>query len=351
MHFPGSGNPVYQMTLRQVQARPRRRGWRWWVSNAVYLTMLAPALIVYFGQWAGLLLWRDAYPIARDLSGVLFLLTLYAIFTHIGILLRILLMAANLISHMRTTGSWDLLVLTGIPARQIISGMWWAIVRATLRGWLYLLPLRVGATVYTGVSLSYPFVTYYSSYGPTPNVRNLDVSLVPPSPLALLLIVPLSFAFSVIAGAVVAAIGLLASALVRRVSGAGVVAFVLMFALLGGSVLLAAIGYRVGQVLFPPDNFAITPVYTDFTRINNGVALAWFDNGGSLLSSLIVYSTTPGPVDAATLWALIRRGTWQTFSLWTLLLTPAIFAVLVALLTATLLRLARGAAIRAGALP
>lgn len=352
MRFPGSDNPVYLMTLRQLQARPRRHGWRWWVSSGLYVVMLALALIVFFGHWAGLLLWRNPYPIVRALETLLVFLTFYAIFTHIGILFRTLLTAASLISSTRTSASWDLLVLTGLPARQIVSGLWWAVMRAALPDWLRLLPLRVGATVYIGASFSYPMIGLYSySLGMTTGSRTPDLVLVPPSPLGLLLIVPLSLGFSLLAGALAAAIGLLASSLVKRASLALAIAFALLIGLLGTGLLVAALAHRVSWTLFPPDNFALTPAYADFTTINNAVALSWFDNGGSLLSSLVVYSAMPAPVDSGALWALVRNRNGQIYSGWSVALIPVIVAGLAWLLRRVLLAVARRAVVRAGALP
>ncbi len=349
MRFPGSDNPVYQITLRQLQPRPKRRGWRWLLANGLYIFMLAVALIVYFGQWAGLLLWRDAYPIVRGLGSLLPLLMLYAIFSHIGNLLRILLLAANLISSMRTTAAWDLLVLTGIPARRIVGGMWWAVLRATLVDWLRLLPLRVGAVTYLAVSLTYP--TGIITYGTPMSYRSSGLNLVPPSPLGLLLIVPLSLGLSLFAGALVASLGLFASAVVKRASAALAIAATLLVVLLGAGLLVSAVVHRVSLVVFPPSNFGATALYAGLTEVNNALVLSWFDNGGAFSSTLIQYGTTRGPVELTTLWSLFRSGNRTGFTLSAFGMSAALIVTILTLLNRLFLRLARWAVVRAGALP
>ena len=348
MRFPGSDNPVYQMTLRQLRTRPPARGWRRWAAHGLYAVALAVALIAYLGEWAGLLLWRDANPLHVALQPFMLIVSLYVVFAHAGLLLRTLLMAANSISSARATGTWDLWVMTGISARHIVSGVWWAVLRAMLPGWLRLLPLRVGVITYIGAASSYQTARYVAYQL---GMRNASLQLVPPGPLGLLLLVPLSLALALLSGSVIAAMGLLASALVRRVGAAYAIAAGVLLLLLGAGLLSGMLAERGLYAVFPPGDVRGTAAYSVLSNVTAAATLSWFDNGALLTTQLINYDAVSGPVDAARLWSLFRPGSNAVYP------EPAFWGALglvVGLLSAivtVLLRLARWAVVRAGALP
>jgi len=61
---------------------------------------------------------------------------------------RTLAFAANSISREKRGGTWDLLLLTPMSARQIARGKWWATLQNVWRDYLLLALLRAGALVW-----------------------------------------------------------------------------------------------------------------------------------------------------------------------------------------------------------
>jgi hypothetical protein len=83
---------------------------------------------------------------------VLCLLPVVLVF-HFALMLRVLLWTSNSITREKGSGTWDLLLLSGIPARRIILNKWWATVQRALPAYLHLMWLRLGVIAWVGAWL------------------------------------------------------------------------------------------------------------------------------------------------------------------------------------------------------
>ncbi len=82
-------------------------------------------------------------------SGVSFGYSLAVVITHFGIILNTLYIASSAVAReKRETQRWDALILTGVSARAIVLGKWWAIIRTLWREYLLLTVLRTIAILY-----------------------------------------------------------------------------------------------------------------------------------------------------------------------------------------------------------
>jgi hypothetical protein len=89
-----------------------------------------------------MLLARTTYPFILLLA-----LTLHLHFTTIQ---RTLTLAADTIRREKRSGTWESLLLTGVDARRLVLGKWWAVVRMVWRDYVLLAGLRAGVSVGLG---------------------------------------------------------------------------------------------------------------------------------------------------------------------------------------------------------
>jgi hypothetical protein len=74
----------------------------------------------------------------------LYLVMLIAIVSFcIWIEVRMVIVAVNSVWRQRRADTWESLILTGIDARQIVLGKWWAVVRQTWRSYVHLAALKL----------------------------------------------------------------------------------------------------------------------------------------------------------------------------------------------------------------
>lgn len=340
-----TANPITQAEIRHQQrsTRPGSRGWRWF-QRGLYVLALVVACVVYFGEWAGIVLQRDATPVFTALGPLPALLILYGLALQVVILLRTLAAASHSVTRETSAANWDTLILTGISGWQIVVGKWWATLRATARDWLLLLPIRVGLVTAAAIELTRNTLQFVVSMDPSNAV-------VPPSPIGLLLLVPVLTALTFGNAAVVAALGVLASVSVRRAvlalpAGVALMASVVVLTVLTGLGVQRAIydSYQVGDI----DGYER---YIFSINVISTVMVTTVDNGTSLSFPFASYRLLPVPVDPAAFWQLfdsLRMQPQRGAVLWTSL---ALSLAGAAALVGILLWLATRAAVGLGALP
>ena len=158
-----SSSPIIQaeLTYQQRSSAPRRRrlwrrilAWPWKILLAL---AVMSAVVVLVGEITAAAIGYDFAhlpPETHPFAGiVLFIIPLVAlvpltILIHFRTQLRTLALAANTISREKRGGTWDLLLLTPMDARQIVRGKWWATLRHVWRGYALLALLRAGALVW-----------------------------------------------------------------------------------------------------------------------------------------------------------------------------------------------------------
>lgn len=141
-------NPIAQAEIAYQQRTGRARRWWRWLARGVTLLAVAAGLILYASEIAGVLLQR--VPLIGterlEIGGVLLLIFTTAL--HFMLMFRTLALTANSITREAQGNTWELLVLTGLDARQIVLGKWWATVRRMWRLYAVLALLRACVAVW-----------------------------------------------------------------------------------------------------------------------------------------------------------------------------------------------------------
>lgn len=154
------------------------------------------------------------------------LLVVYGILLHVQTVGKTLSLGVHAVITRTHTGAWESLVMTGIDARRLVYGRWWAVVQLTWRRFLLLGIIRAAAILGLGMVLinngSRAFV--YVSEGPS----------VSPTLDALLAVVAI-VTLTVVNGMFTAAAGVLGSFFARAESPG----------------LFTAIAARIGALLLP----------------------------------------------------------------------------------------------------
>lgn len=209
-------NVVAQTELAyQRRSSHTQRRWRHRLGRVTIIAVLLVSMILLWGEVAGALLQRDAGPIGDRLGIIAWAAAVYVLVFHFTTMLRTLGLAANSLARERQNNTWEMLVLTGIDAREIVYGKWSATVRNQWRQYVLLGVLRAGMAVWLGAYSSreilnlllggYIYGSYYS-----------DIQVVLPSPLKILVGAALVFVLTLASLPFTAACGVLASAQVKR---------------------------------------------------------------------------------------------------------------------------------------
>lgn len=340
-------NPILRAELARHRHNDRQPArWRRYLTRGLYVLALLVSAIVYFGEWTGVLLWRETRDILTTLLVTLPFLLVYVVVMHLILSLRTLALATHSVSRETATGTWDVLILTHQSGWRIVVGKWWATLVALRRPWLRLVPLRVGLVTFIAAYLSHDTMVYLSFLEPGQIVA-------PPSAARLLLIIPLLLAYTVLNAAVLAAIGVLAGLFVRRANTALALAVSTAVGLLVCAVIGGLVVQRVISESYELGDYEGYADYVVAVNLVNTLIVTAVDNGTTLNASLVTYRLLPPsvrPADAA--WALfdLRNGRYDPDRTRTVFGSLALsFASGVGLLAA-LLWLARRAARRAGAL-
>jgi hypothetical protein len=204
-------NPIIWQELSHQQRNAPRFLQRWWI--------LGPLLIFLMVVMVGSTLTQIDYP-TRELG-------IYMIWVvQIATISRALVAGANTISREHVGLTWDALVLTGVSAQQILFGKWraalrrvgpWMVMFGVIR--LAMIPILFIALVNRCAAV----LLQYASYGYDEPV---EVSWVP---WAAVLVVVMSVVMTILEVMCCTAIGLAASAVMRRGIAATLAALIVRF--------------------------------------------------------------------------------------------------------------------------
>jgi hypothetical protein len=150
----------------QYQARMlrQRRGWRAWLGRRMVDAALIVALFLALLSAVAALLRVNTQPFYEAVPLLLIFPPMVAVMLHFGLIIRALAFSSNSIARERQQDSWDLLVLTGVDARQVVMGKWAATVRSLWPSFIRLGLLRACIVLFLG-SLLGTGGNYASLYG------------------------------------------------------------------------------------------------------------------------------------------------------------------------------------------
>ncbi|MBA3869756.1 MAG: hypothetical protein H0X30_11470 [Anaerolineae bacterium] len=287
---------------------------RAWISRTIMWLVITVSLIHFGGLFIASLLQRDPTPIVRSLGALSVLLIVFTVYYHFYLMFQTIALTANSITREKEAQTWELVVLTGINARQIVRGKWWATVQRQFSRYLLLGVMRAGATAAIGISVTASFYNASSSNNGTLQLPHAMTILISSCFGILFTIANLGFS---------AACGVMGSAVSRRSSIAILRGFVLQ-------IVITVVPALFLSVIFLPYLSTSQPTFIDsaLQAIIWGIASA-VDNGFNLLSfplyvSFESYAIRPHaaivPVTfdwiAAAILALILYGLLIWFALW-----------------------------------
>ena len=148
------------------------------MSRIILIAALTLALILAGSEFAGVLLYRDPDPISRAFGVLNILPVATAFILHFVLMIQTLSLSANSVAREKQANNWDMLVLTGIDARQIIRGKWWATVLRMWPMYAFLGILRAAVIIWFGASLTRVYEISVMSM----NFSGVPVDLILPSP-------------------------------------------------------------------------------------------------------------------------------------------------------------------------
>jgi hypothetical protein len=330
-----TSNPITRAELNyQARSVPQGRRWQRFVGRLTLILSFVLAFILAGGEFAGALLYRDPEPINRFIGVGAMLPFGFVLFLHFALMFRTLSLSANSIAREKQANNWDILVMTGINARQIIRGKWWATVRGMWRAYLLLAVLRAAVIIWYGAYMSrtstYGLVYFYQNYSPTP------ITIQAPTLLHFLGAALAVFAFTMVNLPFTAACGISAIS-ARARNSALVLARAIstrLLLILGVSIGMLAIFYFMWARLFQ-SNYELWAIINQISVFAQGVGISLLDNGVTIPQELVIYRTD-------------QYFDYQRESLvWIILISLVIYG----LFTWMLLRLAEWLAVRQNALP
>src|SRR5262249_40556953 len=149
--------------------------------------MIAIALIQFVGLLVASLTQRDPSRITQGLDPLPNILMLFAIYYHFYLMFQTIALTGNSITREKEAQTWEMLVLTGIDARQIVRGKWWATIQRQTPRYLLLGVLRIGAIA----AIAITFAAIFSSSGGFYQTR-----LQLPHPITIMVVGLLAFALT-----------------------------------------------------------------------------------------------------------------------------------------------------------
>jgi hypothetical protein len=328
-----SDNPITRAELNyQGQPIPRRRWRRWlgWIGRAFTIFAYVLAFFVLVSE---VVMALSSLNVSRGLEGeflfvesigVLNLIPLsVVVMMHFSLMIQTLSRSANSVARERQANNWDMLVLTGIDAGQIVWGKWWATVQHLWRSYLRLGLFRTTIIIGYGLYVTRPYYFYNSSQ----NYNRPDV-IAPTLPhfiVAVFFICTLTFAnlfFTAACG--VSAFNKRSSIAMARAIGTR------LLILIGIGMITAFMGWLLFRGSYDFNIIQQIGLRALATLFDNGVIM-----GGEAVTYQYSFSGNSYFPEFNTLWL------------------PGAFVALAvyALLTFLLLRFARWQAIRLNALP
>ena len=302
----------------QARSRKKLSPWRRWVNSAVMWLALAIALVEYIGLWGASLLQRDPAALTHALNPLPTLLVLFAFFYHFYLMFQTIALTANSIAREKEAQTWEMLVLTGINARQIVRGKWWASIQRQLPAYLRLGMLRAGAMAALAIGLS-SLYNYSGGY----YARQLQL----PHPITVVVVGIFGVALPVANLALSAACGVMGSAASKRSTFAIARGFAIQIVITLVPVLIIAVSIsRLYTVTVGP---VLRSIYSALglaiiSLVDNGVIMLTFpirlDYNYNSGAHSAPYTTTNAPLTfdwmVAGLLVLIFYGLLIRFALW-----------------------------------
>lgn len=146
---------IVKTELKYLQHEGDRwtRGWLEWLGKILFIFASGAAVLPLFVY------------MTEDRFGILLILIAVIYFFHLCVSVRTLLLASNAIGREKQFENWESLVLTGIDARRLILGKWWAVVKYVWKTHALSALLRLG--------LAYGVAQRLNSMGGTENCTGI----------------------------------------------------------------------------------------------------------------------------------------------------------------------------------
>jgi hypothetical protein len=144
----------------QARMLRQRRGWLAWIGRRLVDAALIVAIFLALLSIVAGILRVDTTPFENQIPLLLIFPPITAVILHFSLLFRALAYSSNSITREQQSQSWDLLVLTGVDARQIVRGKWVATVRNLWPAFLRLGILRACIILWLGSIWLRPFASY-----------------------------------------------------------------------------------------------------------------------------------------------------------------------------------------------
>jgi len=260
-------NPIFTAEQQHLErASFRQSRWLTRLSLGVFaVALLLAGALSLLGRSGSLTTvnLRETYTFFSDLLRAVNVALLALLFLqHLLFVSRALLLASATIAREKETRAWDSLILTNVTARQLVYGKYAAVLAVLFHQQRVLLLLRGAAMLWFGLQ---PGGNWLFTRFASPDVL---------SALAAAVVLPL---FSVANVALAAALGLVASLLVRT-SGA---AFRLGMVLHGGVVLAGLVIQVILLILFGFSALSVGGLRNGFTPVDGGLWLSLELMGGA----------------------------------------------------------------------
>lgn len=207
------------------------------------------------------------------LMGTWVIMVILVVGSMLSLVFRSLARGANLIVREHQAGRWETLLLTGLPARTIIRGKWWAAMRSLRSDVLYITVIRLIFALFLGLFFGSTVIQYQDA-------------LIGPSILMLFLAPIVIFIFTYGGVGVIVAVGLLVSSASTRPGRALAGAGVLLVGLWLGIAFVGqyfAFLYSFGNTGGVSNDFISMLIVAGVSVLENGTivtgAMLQFDHG------------------------------------------------------------------------
>jgi hypothetical protein len=218
------------------------------------------------------------------MTHIMLLFPLCVVIWDLWLMFQTLTMSANSIARERNGKSWELLLLTGVNARQIVRAKWWAVVHRQWRNYALLAIMRIGAISFLAMSFDVQFYFgrppsfSYGSVGPVAEphistVFGIAVAIVLLSAALIAVLTMLNLMFTAACGIVGGIITPRSSLAVP--SGIGVLLIVTLLV----TILFAVPGYLVLKPDIENFGYYPDPVVSTVFLIFGLIGASMVDNG------------------------------------------------------------------------
>lgn len=266
-------NPISQAELAYLERQPQGR--RWW--RLLEWGMFILGIILLVSQSLRNVIQSNARFVDNALGLLPGVFIAYVVLRHFSLMFQTLSLSANSIAREKQAMTWDMLVITGVDARQFVYGKWLAIVQRQLSAYVLLALLRAQALLIWSEYLS------RDNYRATYRADDLNLTrIIPPLPQNVLLAVGIIMFLTLINLFFTAAFGVLASSQSKRPVMALLRAVITRLLV---PVLFVLAVRQLLLTIYIPLHFELLPKAVHF-MVNN-TALTLIDNGATLIWPLV----------------------------------------------------------------